>query len=83
MFYVYLLQSVDSPNQLYIGQTIDLKRRLIEHNAGRNTSTKRYKPWKVVYYEAYPYRDQAIEREAQLKHYGQARTVLKKRLQLI
>ena len=83
MFYVYLLQSLKDSNQIYFGQTNDLKLRLAEHNAGENVSTKRYMPWKVVYYEAYAARALAMAREKQLKHYGKARTALKKRLNLI
>ena len=83
MFYVYVLQSEQYSNQIYFGQTDDLKRRFSEHNAGKNTSTKRYIPWKVIYFEAYNVRHQALAREKQLKHYGQARTALKKRLNLI
>ena len=83
MFYVYVLQSEKDSNQIYFGQTKDPKIRLSEHNAGMNVSTKRYIPWRVIYYEAYASRKLAIARERQLKHYGQARTALKKRLDLI
>ena len=50
MFYVYVLQN-DKNSDLYIGYTTNLERRLVEHNRGLNLSTKRYIPWKVVYYE--------------------------------
>ena len=83
MFYVYVLQSEKDSNQIYFGQTNDLRRRFSEHNAGKNVSTKRYMPWKIVYYEAYVSRLQALSREKQLKLYGQARTALKKRINLI
>ena len=83
MYYMYVLQSISNSNQLYFGQTKDLKARLDKHNLGQNASTKRYRPWKIVYYEAYCSRSVAMNREKQLKHYGQARTALKKRLQLI
>ena len=83
MFYVYILQSERDSNQIYYGQTSDLKRRFSEHNAGENVSTKRYCPWKLIYYEAYAARSVALAREKQLKYYGQARTALKKRLKLI
>ena len=82
MYYLYMLQSIQNPKQFYFGQTKDLKSRFAKHNSGHNASTKRYGPWKVVYFEAYSTRSQAILREKQLKHYGQARTALKKRLKL-
>ena len=50
-FYVYLLESIKF-DEIYTGYTDDLRRRIKEHNLGKNFSTKRYKPWKLVYYEA-------------------------------
>jgi len=44
MFYVYLLKSKMN-NQIYIGSTSNLNRRLKEHNDGEVFSTKRYRPW--------------------------------------
>jgi putative endonuclease len=82
MYFVYVLQSVQNPKQFYFGQTNDLKNRLSQHNEGRNASTKAYRPWKLVYFEGYSSRSVAMQREKQLKHYGQARTALKKRLKL-
>lgn len=46
--YVYLLQSLQSPARRYIGKTVDLSRRLSEHNAGKSSHTAKYAPWKVV-----------------------------------
>jgi len=67
MFYVYCLQSNKDSDQLYFGYTNDLKRRLVEHNTGQNTSTKRYMPWKVIYYEACISEVDAKRRETYLK----------------
>jgi len=36
MRYVYLLESVDRPDQTYVGLTIDLRRRLAAHNSGQS-----------------------------------------------
>lgn len=52
MYYVYILKSkID--NELYIGSTNDLKRRLSEHNAGKVMSTKARVPFNLIYYEAF------------------------------
>ncbi len=80
MFYVYCLQSKKYPKELYFGYTIDLKKRLLEHNSGRNISTKRYLPWKVIYYEACLSETEAKRREGYLKT-TIGRRMLKKRLQ--
>lgn len=82
MLYTYILQSINHKQHVYYGQTNNLLRRLVEHNAGENFSTRPYRPWKVIYFEAYASRSLAIAREKQLKHYGQARTALKKRLNI-
>ncbi len=66
MFYTYVLRSqVDG--KFYTGFTNDLKRRLVEHNAGRVASTKNRIPLEVVYYEACRNEKDAIVREKYLK----------------
>ncbi len=72
MHYVYILRNTKD-GDIYYGYTSDLKRRVQEHNAGN-------KNWKLIYYKAYLAEKDAITRELNLKHYGQARTHLKNRL---
>jgi putative endonuclease len=52
MFFVYILKSKKDDN-LYVGYTNDLRRRIEEHNLGFNQSTRLRKPFKLIYYEAY------------------------------
>lgn len=78
MFYVYLIESLERGN-LYVGYTQDLVKRLKEHNQGLNFSTKPYKPWKCVYYEACVNIDDAKRREKYLKT-SQGSRLLKSRL---
>jgi putative endonuclease len=78
MFYVYILQS-DMNGNLYIGETTDLKKRIEEHNAGQNSSTKRYLPWSVIFYEAHNNHGDAKRREKYLKT-TQGRRAIKKML---
>jgi putative endonuclease len=54
-------------NELYVGYTSDLKSRLSEHNQGLNLSTKRYMPWKIIYYEACLNEEDAKRRERYFK----------------
>jgi len=49
MFYVYLLKSLKD-NELYLGSTNDLVRRLKEHNSKKVDSTSRRAPLKLIYY---------------------------------
>ena len=79
MYYVYILKS--ESEKYYIGYTNDLRRRLKEHNAGLNSST-RGSVWHVYYYEAYTYESAAKLREWKLKHYSRVRELLMKRIKL-
>ena len=65
-YYVYILQSKKN-NSLYVGYTEDLRKRLQEHNRGLNFSTKPYKPWQLIHYEAYRDQKDAKRREEYLK----------------
>lgn len=78
MFYVYVICSLDS--ELYVGYTSDLEQRICQHNTGQSKSTKG-KTWKLVYYEAYASKQDAINREQMLKQRGQAKRHLKERIQ--
>ncbi len=78
MFYTYVLKSEKDGN-LYIGWTNDLKNRLKEHNNGNVLSTKKRKPFQIVYYEACRSKEKAIRREKYLKS-GFGRKFLKDRI---
>ena len=80
MQYIYVLQSQINKDKIYVGNTDDLKRRLIEHNNGKNFSTKKDKPYRIVYYEAYLSKLDALDRERKLKHHGSVIGHLKKRI---
>ena len=54
-------------NNLYVGYTDDLRKRLQEHNRGLNFSTKSHRPWELIHYEAYRDREDAKRRENYLK----------------
>ncbi len=65
--YVYIL--TDSQDRvLYTGVTADLSRRLYQHREGQGSSfTRKYRAWKLVYYEVHEDILQAIVREKQIK----------------
>lgn len=66
-YYVYVLQSVTYPTKLYVGSTHDLKQRVSEHNRAVNFSTKLFVPWRLIFYEAYVSKEDALRREKYLK----------------
>jgi putative endonuclease len=82
MYYVYLLRSKSNSRKLYVGYTSNLEQRLQSHNEALVGFTSRFKPWELIYYEAYIIKSQAIEREIQFKRHGNVMARLKKRLQL-
>jgi putative endonuclease len=79
MYYVYILQSQKRYKWLYKGSTSDLKRRIVEHNAGKTFSTAPYAPLKLIYYEAYLLKSDAEARERYLKT-SMGMRVIKKQL---
>lgn len=77
-YYVYILQSLKN-NQFYIGFTSDLKKRIEKHNSNKNPSTKNLGPWKLIFYEAYLNKYDALRREKYLKS-TKGRTTIKSML---
>jgi putative endonuclease len=66
MHYIYILQS-EKDNSFYIGETDNLKERLKFHNKGLQRYTRNKIPWKLVYFEKYPNRREALKREKEIK----------------
>jgi len=79
MYYVYLIESKNL-DFLYVGSTPDLRRRFFQHNNKKVLSTKHYVPFRLIYYEAYAHRKDALAWEQKLKHHGSVMGHLKKRL---
>ena len=78
MWFVYVLRSLKD-NELYIGSTNDVRRRMGEHNSARVDSTKGRTPLRLEAYIAVKYKARAIELEQYLKT-GSGRAVLEKRI---
>jgi putative endonuclease len=80
MYYVYILKS-KIEEKLYVGSTEDLKKRLEKHNNGNVRSTKVFRPWLLVYYEAHL--NKILARKAEIFYKtGQGRRQVKKKLGL-
>jgi len=79
MYFVYVLQSVEEPDNHYTGYTSDLKKRIASHNAGESRYT-RGRRWRLVYYEAYVSEAIARDRERKLKHDGRVKRFLMERI---
>ncbi|WP_345694241.1 GIY-YIG nuclease family protein [Fodinibius salicampi] len=69
-YYTYILESQKDGNW-YTGFTQDLQSRFERHQAGKVSSTKHRRPFKLIYFEGCRNRQDAINREKYLKtHYG-------------
>lgn len=80
MFYfVYVLQN-SNDKSLYVGFTKNLNQRIRDHNSGKGSRTTKIKKyWKLVYFEGYRDKRDALGREKFLKG-GSGRKYLKKQL---
>lgn len=67
MTYVYILRSVNTPDQLYIGWTTDLRERVKAHNSGKSPHTRKFRPWTIAFYAAFASNEKATEFERYLK----------------
>jgi putative endonuclease len=65
-WYLYILECADQT--LYTGITLDIPRRLDEHNAGTGSKyTRSRRPVRVVFSRSYPDRSLASKNEFKLK----------------
>ncbi|MFA4936934.1 MAG: GIY-YIG nuclease family protein [Patescibacteria group bacterium] len=66
MYYVYLLYSLKD-KKFYIGFTSNLKDRVKTHNAGGAPATKNRRPCKLIFYEGFLAKGDALRREKYFK----------------
>ena len=66
--FVYVL-GCDAPGgyRTYVGWTLDLERRLAQHNSGTGAKSTRGRVWCLIYAERLPSRNEAMGREWYLK----------------
>ena len=68
-YFVYLIVSKIKNNKIfsYVGYTNNLKKRINLHNSGKGAKFTRGKKWKLVYYEKYDSKSDAMKAEFKLK----------------
>jgi len=72
MYFTYVLYSKEH-SKIYIGFTSNLESRFKSHNELATKGwTIKYRPWKILFYEEYSSKNEAITREKSLKS-GQGR----------
>ena len=80
-YYTYVLKSFKNQD-IYIGSTDNITKRVKLHNQGKVKSTKAYRPWILLEYREFNSRSEAVNCERFLKT-GQQKEILKKRYNLI
>ena len=66
MYNVYaIISSLDG--RIYVGMSKDVGLRLKDHNFGRVSSTKSYRPWKIIFIEKVGDRIECRKREKYYK----------------
>jgi putative endonuclease len=66
MFYTYVLQSLKD-KKMYIGYSANLKNRIKQHLSGLVLSTKGRLPIRLIFYEAFVSKGDAMRREQYFK----------------
>lgn len=71
---IYILTNINR-TVLYIGLTSDLYSRLVEHRQKQypNSFSSKYNSCLCIYYEAFSFIEEAIDREKQLKKWSRAK----------
>ena len=78
VYYVYVLKNTNkSKLTTYVGYTKDLKNRLKLHNEGIGAKFTRGRKWKIMYFEKYPTKEEAISREYYIKKNRKVRNQIK------
>ena len=66
MFYTYIIFS-EHLNKYYVGSTSNIELRIIKHNQNHKGFTGNKLDWKIVYFEEFETKSDALKRELQIK----------------
>ena len=78
-FYVYMIISKHNDKLLsYVGYTNNLKNRIKLHNTSKGAKFTKGKLWRLIYFEKYQNKLEAMKNEYRLKKNYKLRTKIKK-----
>ena len=66
-FYVYMLKSKGVKSVTYVGYTKNIRERIILHNSGKGAKFTRGRKWKILHYESFSTKNEAMKREFVIK----------------
>lgn len=68
MYYVYILRSLKFKNKTYVGYTaLTPDKRLEYHNRGFSSYTRRFMPWRIIWFSRFETLKKAKDFEVYLK----------------
>ncbi|MWB99918.1 GIY-YIG nuclease family protein [Agromyces seonyuensis] len=74
MAWLCILECADG--SFYVGSTIDLERRLAQHQRGEGAAyTRRRRPLRLVYQQQFDRVDEAFAREKQVQNWGRRKRI--------
>ena len=77
-YFVYLIGCyTDSKLITYVGYTNNLLKRVNLHNEGKGAKFTKGRKWKIIYYEKYKKKKEALSREIYLKKNRKLRNLIK------
>jgi len=77
-FFVYIISNKKkTKTTTYVGYTNDLKKRLKLHNTSKGAKFTRGKSWKLIYFEKYRTKKEAMRREYYIKKNRNLRNLIK------
>lgn len=79
-YFVYLIKTRNKINNrflTYVGYTNNLSRRIKLHNQGHGAKFTRGKQWKLIYYDEYKTKSEALKEEYKLKKNKKLRNFIK------
>ena len=81
-YFVYLIANRKNKKlTTYVGYTQNIKKRINLHNKGKGAKFTRGRKWKLMYFEKYNTRKDALSREYYIKKDRKFRNLLKKKYQ--
>lgn len=79
MYFVYMLIAKRSDKNIsYVGYTNNLKTRITAHNKGKGAKFTRGNKWRLIYYEVFSNKTNALKREYSLKKDRKLRNYIKR-----
>ena len=79
-YFVYLIGNYKkSKVTTYVGYTKNLKKRLNLHNSGKGAKFTKGRIWKLLYYEKFKTKNEAMSREIYIKKNRRFRNLIKRK----